>query len=68
VPNVISDLEGVSDQQADKIWQYNKQWFKENDIPIAIQQSGMVSGVNGASMPQGGRPNDLEKENKDNAR
>jgi hypothetical protein len=65
---MISDLKGVSDQQADDIWDYNVKWFKENNIPIAIQQSGMVSGVNGASMPQGGRPNDLEKDNKENGK
>jgi hypothetical protein len=60
---MIADLKGVSDQQADDIWEHNKEWFEENDIPIAIQQSGMVSGVNGASMPKGGRPNDIEKDN-----
>lgn len=57
IPDYISQVEGVSKEQAAVIFKENKKWFTENDFPIAMKDGGgAMSGVNGASLP--GRPQD----------
>lgn len=56
----IATLEGIDEDNANHIWEENKQWFEKNDFPIAMKEGSGVSGVKGASLPtseeKGGRP------------
>lgn len=54
--DMIVATQGVDYDQAEHIWEKNKEWFTKNNFPIAMEQGGMVSGVNGATSPKGGRP------------
>lgn len=61
IPEYISIMEGIDEDNAEQLWDEHKEWFKKNDYPIAAKDGGQgVAGVKSASLPtseeKGGRP------------